>query len=332
MPSICRGCSKTFTNSGYLSHLLQTKRPRCVQVREEEEAQGHLPMQERVVDDEEDIEEPPATPVQAFEGDYFGDYAPGDFDDFDNYEGGDSDADLDDEDEDEPDRLSSDGHEDSDPEEDDDLDDMQEAQNYEDEAAWEPPAPSPPPARRVVSLPPENASPPPDDVIPPRAPADDAAQFQANRIRQERASADLRRRTHVVPFPKSTAGAPLPNPRVQTEYEAYRSSVEEANTNPYAPFLSKVDWEFARWAKTRGPGSTAVTELLSIKEVSRHSFDEYGRHSPYAMVIDSGASWLVVPQCRPAQWHHRQSTGVRPSPLHTPGNHHRGGSLRSLLS
>ena len=40
-------------------------------------------------------------------------------------------------------------------------------------------------------------------------------------------------------------------------------------TNPYAPFLSKLDWEVARWAKLRGPGSTAVTKLTGIEGVSR---------------------------------------------------------------
>lgn len=36
----------------------------------------------------------------------------------------------------------------------------------------------------------------------------------------------------------------------------------------YAPFESKLDWEIARWAKTRGPGSTALDELLKIDGVS----------------------------------------------------------------
>ncbi|KAI0087258.1 hypothetical protein BDY19DRAFT_893576, partial [Irpex rosettiformis] len=34
--------------------------------------------------------------------------------------------------------------------------------------------------------------------------------------------------------------------------------------NPYAPFVSQIDWKVARWAKLRGQGSTAMTELLSI--------------------------------------------------------------------
>ncbi|KAI0069630.1 hypothetical protein K474DRAFT_1580419, partial [Panus rudis PR-1116 ss-1] len=32
----------------------------------------------------------------------------------------------------------------------------------------------------------------------------------------------------------------------------------------YTPFASHMDWAVARWAKLRGPGSTAVSELLSI--------------------------------------------------------------------
>ncbi|EIM87895.1 uncharacterized protein STEHIDRAFT_22047, partial [Stereum hirsutum FP-91666 SS1] len=37
--------------------------------------------------------------------------------------------------------------------------------------------------------------------------------------------------------------------------------------NLYAPYKSKLDWEFANWAKSQGCGSTAVTELLSMEGV-----------------------------------------------------------------
>ena len=37
--------------------------------------------------------------------------------------------------------------------------------------------------------------------------------------------------------------------------------------NPWALFNSKLDWEIAHWAKLRGPGSTAVSDLLSIDGV-----------------------------------------------------------------
>ncbi|KAH9161601.1 hypothetical protein EDB89DRAFT_1913803 [Lactarius sanguifluus] len=37
------------------------------------------------------------------------------------------------------------------------------------------------------------------------------------------------------------------------------------NLNPFAPFSGKMEWEIARWAKLRGPGSTAFNELMSIE-------------------------------------------------------------------
>ncbi|KAF8872990.1 hypothetical protein BD779DRAFT_1613730 [Infundibulicybe gibba] len=47
-------------------------------------------------------------------------------------------------------------------------------------------------------------------------------------------------------------------------YSGYRSALGEG-ANQWAPFNSKLDWEIARWAKLRGPGSTAVSDLLSIE-------------------------------------------------------------------
>lgn len=52
-----------------------------------------------------------------------------------------------------------------------------------------------------------------------------------------------------------------------THDDQYASTIN-SNDNVWAPFGSKVDWEMARWAKMRGPGSTALTELLSIEGVS----------------------------------------------------------------
>lgn len=36
----------------------------------------------------------------------------------------------------------------------------------------------------------------------------------------------------------------------------------------WAPFMSKMEWEVAKWAKLRGPGSTSFSELLAIEGVS----------------------------------------------------------------
>ena len=45
--------------------------------------------------------------------------------------------------------------------------------------------------------------------------------------------------------------------------------------NPWAPFNSKKDWEIARWAKLRGLGSTAFSDLLAIDSVCFSSFFSY---------------------------------------------------------
>ena len=37
--------------------------------------------------------------------------------------------------------------------------------------------------------------------------------------------------------------------------------------NQYAPFPSQLDWDIAKWAKLRGPGSTSFDELLAIPSV-----------------------------------------------------------------
>jgi hypothetical protein len=69
--------------------------------------------------------------------------------------------------------------------------------------------------------------------------------------------------------PDRNAGAPLPN-QTKTSYETYQDALPNSNTVPnvWAPFASKIDWEVARWAKLRGPGSTALSELLRIERVS----------------------------------------------------------------
>jgi hypothetical protein len=52
-------------------------------------------------------------------------------------------------------------------------------------------------------------------------------------------------------------------------YKKYNNNcLQDSKDNMYAPFKSKLDWDFAQWAKLRGPGSTAINELLNIDGVS----------------------------------------------------------------
>ena len=79
----------------------------------------------------------------------------------------------------------------------------------------------------------------------------------------------------VDKFPSDAAGYSVstsesfaPNAN-QCYAEKLEGQVDASSRNPYWPFTSKLDWEVARWAKMRGPGSTAVSELLGINSVSR---------------------------------------------------------------
>lgn len=72
----------------------------------------------------------------------------------------------------------------------------------------------------------------------------------------------------VVKYPGTKAGAPVS--QTGDGFHRYGTDLGAGGTgdNIWAPFESKIDWEFVRWAKLRGPGSTAVTELLGIEGVS----------------------------------------------------------------
>ncbi|TFK79321.1 hypothetical protein K466DRAFT_505729 [Polyporus arcularius HHB13444] len=101
---------------------------------------------------------------------------------------------------------------------------------------------------------------------------DDDGEFAQEQEARRQAEVNLRRTTHVVTYPGGQAGAPILEHSEQAapSHTLYQSSMVSADANaaeqnPYAPFATRIDWEVARWAKMRGPGSTAVTELLQIE-------------------------------------------------------------------
>ena len=53
----------------------------------------------------------------------------------------------------------------------------------------------------------------------------------------------------------------------ETEADQYGYKAYADHDNFYAPFLSEIDWQVAKWAKLRGPSSTALTELFKIPQV-----------------------------------------------------------------
>ena len=132
----------------------------------------------------------------------------------------------------------------------------EDADIFEEDGAWEPPPPALPPFNGDLEQ--DHNSDPDrnDDAAPPTS----AGRYHA----QER----LFHKTFIVRFPGPHAGAPTSGVSTSNLYNQYQRDVDTNGQNPYAPFRSAVDWKVARWAKMRGPGSTAVTELLDIEEVS----------------------------------------------------------------
>ena len=65
-------------------------------------------------------------------------------------------------------------------------------------------------------------------------------------------------------YPAQHAGAAV----MQTEpNDIYYCATVDGLTKAWAPFTSKLDWDIAKWAKLRGAGSTAFSDLLAIDGV-----------------------------------------------------------------
>ncbi|KAJ7856057.1 hypothetical protein B0H14DRAFT_3085330 [Mycena olivaceomarginata] len=71
----------------------------------------------------------------------------------------------------------------------------------------------------------------------------------------------------IEKYPGRLAGRSISVPLPEFRRELRLSARRLHSGNPYAPFKSKVDWEIAKWAKLRGAGSTAFTDLLNIDGV-----------------------------------------------------------------
>ncbi|KAI0366896.1 hypothetical protein BV20DRAFT_1025390 [Pilatotrama ljubarskyi] len=74
--------------------------------------------------------------------------------------------------------------------------------------------------------------------------------------------------------------------RVLPAYSMYKTAVDGEDRNIWAPFRSRLDWEIARWAKMRGPGSTAVSELLGIENLAATLGLSYTNAAELNKIID----------------------------------------------
>ncbi|KAJ7803565.1 hypothetical protein B0H14DRAFT_3091956 [Mycena olivaceomarginata] len=89
--------------------------------------------------------------------------------------------------------------------------------------------------------------------------------------------------TVIVEFTDGDARAPLR--QGEPGYERYKADLGDPD-NIWAPFTSKIDWELAQWAKLRGPGSTAFTDLLKISGIAERLGLSYKNSRELNNIID----------------------------------------------
>ncbi|KAG1903207.1 uncharacterized protein F5891DRAFT_1106185 [Suillus fuscotomentosus] len=86
---------------------------------------------------------------------------------------------------------------------------------------------------------------------------------QSHAAERQEAEKALGRQPTIEKFPRRHAGAPILNSGT-TAFESYNNALQGAD-NVWAPFASRIDYEVAKWAKLRGSGSTAFSELLAVE-------------------------------------------------------------------
>ncbi|KAF8952951.1 hypothetical protein BDZ97DRAFT_1992200 [Flammula alnicola] len=243
---LCEGCEKDgFTMTGYWSHLQQSKDPRCTAILHalnnsmdlDSSSESDSGNQDPNWDDFDDTVQP-----IPFAGDAFG--SPEDYGDEDFGQSDDDDL-L------EEQLAQSNVSEDLDDQE--DLE--QAAAAAELEEGWEPIRE----IHNIATAPLEehNAQDPlPEDGEP------DSAQIRW--AAEERLDVDPLVIHYATQYPQSRCGAIKEQRHTSDQHYA---SVINNSSNIWAPFVSEIDWKVAKWAKLRGAGSTAFSDLLAIDGV-----------------------------------------------------------------
>ncbi|KAI0819424.1 hypothetical protein BC628DRAFT_1332819 [Trametes gibbosa] len=113
---------------------------------------------------------------------------------------------------------------------------------------------------------------------------------------RDAAARAARIKTVVIPFPSNLAGAPVLDGPSATDhtYATYCTQVEGSSTRgPYSPFVSEMDWDVAKWAKTCDVGSTAFSDLLGVPGLAERLALSYKNSRELNIIIDK------LPTARP---------------------------------
>ena len=251
MQPICPGCGLAFKRSGISHHVRQSKNPHCRlpdisrQPEDQDDNPGAMSVSGSAMTNPDENEpgdhlRPSVDPL----GDLFGDYA--DYEGLNFGEDDEGDQVMDHDTEGEDPEVLLDPHE----EEEEEEAELHEAILAE-EDRLEP--------ERPRGLPGDSFEQEAGD-----APSEEARAPFRLRGGFER---PLSNRPQIVEFSNRNAGIVFGRAHQNANHDYHRAVSNTDGPNIYAPFSSRLDWEVARWAKMRGPGSNAVTELLRIEGV-----------------------------------------------------------------
>jgi hypothetical protein len=252
-PSYCTGCGKSFTSSGYWSHLTQSHNPSCQAI-----------LEEQLIGVCSDSDNSSCADTSAGPSDYAADTNLGrllvDKDSAD----GDSDSEKVESDDKSmevvEDSMDVDVSESMEDDNESKEDEDQRRMDYELETSWEHPR-----ATEYYSQGSGSATECNEDDGTQDSSFDNASQshLSAEQRIHECAARVIR---YSSTYHHSRAGAVVSyaNQSVDDLYSGGLNS----HHNPWAPFTSEIDWKVAHWAKMRGPGSTAFSDLLAIDGVS----------------------------------------------------------------
>ncbi|KAE9397784.1 hypothetical protein BT96DRAFT_1034641 [Gymnopus androsaceus JB14] len=316
MPTTCKSCRKVFSDAGYMQHIRTTQKKGCAALQNETES-FETPLD--LIRTMHGLANDEVSPEVESDGDYFGDYANSILDqanpDSDACGMGtrkaSSDARVQDDhldilmaDVESPMNDESEGNGGSEDEDgyasysdlgEDELE-FELAEAAACENSWEPLPPSLPP-----SPPPFSCSPSPTDMLsdhsrspsPPIMLMDDLNDVNFPVNPRLEAKMSLPAEPHIEHYPDIRAGKPVGSRA--PEHDHYHDRLHAADVdNPWRPFKSELDWHVACWAKTRGPSSTALTELLSIPGLCEKLGLSYKSAKELNKVIDES-----VPVTRP---------------------------------
>ncbi|KAH8085426.1 hypothetical protein BXZ70DRAFT_1045629 [Cristinia sonorae] len=114
-----------------------------------------------------------------------------------------------------------------------------------------------------------------------------------------RVESALRANVTVVHYPSDEAGAPLSSDSEDSDGDSEQAVHPKAanavyaerlggdsQANIYAPFADELEWGVSLWAKTRGPGSNAFSDLLKIPGFREHLGLSYKTSAQLNKIID----------------------------------------------